>query len=234
MSTLTKENLEKYGIALFGSRFQTDLAAALGVNDRTMRRWISGESNIPNLNDELLALFNKKIDELNNLKDSIKKATYSVKAEQIESGWLFIIEGGYDDANAPQFHNKKVKIKDSDMQVALSKALKQLNLVNHNHILSIQTLADKQAEIDFYKKPVPKLFKKLELSFQNSDQVFFQLINDDLIKVDFNTVYIDEFKNHFTLSAEIKNNEITFTGNNSFFRSHYKNEINKIVEILKN
>jgi len=31
------------GAALFGSRFQQDLAEALGVNRRTVSRWASGE-----------------------------------------------------------------------------------------------------------------------------------------------------------------------------------------------
>ena len=47
MRTLTKEDLVKYGMALFGNQFQTDLAKALDVNDRTMRRWLSGESPVP-------------------------------------------------------------------------------------------------------------------------------------------------------------------------------------------
>ena len=47
MRTLTKEDLVKYGMALFGTQFQTDLAKALDVNDRTMRRWLSGESPVP-------------------------------------------------------------------------------------------------------------------------------------------------------------------------------------------
>lgn len=35
------------GKALYGSRWQTDLAAALDVADRTVRRWDSGEHPIP-------------------------------------------------------------------------------------------------------------------------------------------------------------------------------------------
>lgn len=34
------------GEALFGSRWQTDLSAALGVNDRTVRRWVA-HSEVP-------------------------------------------------------------------------------------------------------------------------------------------------------------------------------------------
>ena len=32
------------GEALFGARWQTDLARARGVSDRTVRRWASGET----------------------------------------------------------------------------------------------------------------------------------------------------------------------------------------------
>jgi transcriptional regulator with XRE-family HTH domain len=35
--------IHRVGTALFGSKFQHDLAAALGVNRRTVARWVSGE-----------------------------------------------------------------------------------------------------------------------------------------------------------------------------------------------
>jgi hypothetical protein len=38
--------LVRCGRALFGDRWQTPLAEALGVNDRTMRRWVSGDAAI--------------------------------------------------------------------------------------------------------------------------------------------------------------------------------------------
>lgn len=45
---MSKANhLETVGEALFGSRWQTDLADALGVSDRTMRRWKADPSEIP-------------------------------------------------------------------------------------------------------------------------------------------------------------------------------------------
>jgi hypothetical protein len=40
--------LEEAGAALYGPRWQTDLAHALGVSDRTIRRWIAGgDASIP-------------------------------------------------------------------------------------------------------------------------------------------------------------------------------------------
>lgn len=39
--------LMQYGEALFGPRFRTDLAEALGVSERTMRRWLAGDTEPP-------------------------------------------------------------------------------------------------------------------------------------------------------------------------------------------
>lgn len=44
---MTPTRLEAVGRVLYGPRWQTDLAADLGVTYRTMRRWVSGESPIP-------------------------------------------------------------------------------------------------------------------------------------------------------------------------------------------
>jgi hypothetical protein len=35
--------LNAFGTALYGPRYQRELAAALGVNERTMRRWVAGD-----------------------------------------------------------------------------------------------------------------------------------------------------------------------------------------------
>jgi hypothetical protein len=44
---MTKEQLTASGIAAFGPRWQTDIADALGVSDRTVRNWVSGKYQIP-------------------------------------------------------------------------------------------------------------------------------------------------------------------------------------------
>src|SRR5258708_31184875 len=44
---MTPDELADIGRALYGERWQTALAADLGVADRTMRRWVSEESAIP-------------------------------------------------------------------------------------------------------------------------------------------------------------------------------------------
>lgn len=47
--------LEKAGLASFGNTWQTEMARALNVNDRTIRRWASGETPLPApLKQELL------------------------------------------------------------------------------------------------------------------------------------------------------------------------------------
>lgn len=44
---MTPTNLAEIGRALYGERWQTALAADLGVADRTMRRWAAGTSPAP-------------------------------------------------------------------------------------------------------------------------------------------------------------------------------------------
>jgi len=44
---MTSTELSVIGERLYGARWQTSLAAALGVNARTLRRWISGQNAIP-------------------------------------------------------------------------------------------------------------------------------------------------------------------------------------------
>lgn len=45
------------GAALYGPRWQSALAADLGVTDRTMRRWLAGTTALPDaVPDELRAL----------------------------------------------------------------------------------------------------------------------------------------------------------------------------------
>ena len=39
--------LREAGEALFGTRWQSDLARDLGVADRTMRRWLAGAGDMP-------------------------------------------------------------------------------------------------------------------------------------------------------------------------------------------
>ena len=54
--------LQKIGEALFGPRWQSELARELGVNDRTVRRWASGETPCPEtVTPKLHALISERI-----------------------------------------------------------------------------------------------------------------------------------------------------------------------------
>lgn len=68
---MTPDQLAAVGSALFGPTWQTRLANAIGVNDRTLRRWASGENVIPvYVRTELLVLCQKRregIDEAINI-----------------------------------------------------------------------------------------------------------------------------------------------------------------------
>lgn len=44
---LTPDHLRAVGEALYGPSWQTPLAEALEVADRTMRRWVAGDTAIP-------------------------------------------------------------------------------------------------------------------------------------------------------------------------------------------
>ena len=56
------KTLEKYGEALYGPRYQRELAFALGVNERTMRRWVAGDTSPPeSVLDDLKALVRERI-----------------------------------------------------------------------------------------------------------------------------------------------------------------------------
>jgi transcriptional regulator with XRE-family HTH domain len=44
---MTKGELVQAGRLLYGTRWQTALGRALGVSDRTVRRWASGEQHVP-------------------------------------------------------------------------------------------------------------------------------------------------------------------------------------------
>lgn len=79
---MNKEVLEKVGVACFGNTWQSDMACALNVNPRTVRRWASGESLVPQglKNDLQLVIADRhsKLDEaLNLLKEyNMKKVTF--------------------------------------------------------------------------------------------------------------------------------------------------------------
>lgn len=57
-----RDTIIKYGEALYGKNFQCALARALGINDRTMRRWVAGDTNPPeSVLDDLKALVRERM-----------------------------------------------------------------------------------------------------------------------------------------------------------------------------
>ncbi len=73
---MTNPNLLRAcGEALFGSRWQTDLSEALDVDDRTIRRWLAGDSPIPmGLNIDLLRLLTERGADIDELIEKCKRA----------------------------------------------------------------------------------------------------------------------------------------------------------------
>lgn len=62
MNHLSKDVLAKAGRAMYGDQWQSPLARALGINDRTVRRWASGESNVPqHMHSIILGLMDARI-----------------------------------------------------------------------------------------------------------------------------------------------------------------------------
>lgn len=60
--------IRRAGLALFGDRWQSELARALGVNDRTVRRWSAGEEEPrPGVCADLLQLVAERERELRDL-----------------------------------------------------------------------------------------------------------------------------------------------------------------------
>ena len=64
-SGMTPDQLAAAGCVLYGERWQTSLATDLHVADRTMRRWLAGETSIPDgLRNELRELLINRVNEI--------------------------------------------------------------------------------------------------------------------------------------------------------------------------
>jgi hypothetical protein len=62
---MSSKLLSDVGEALYGPRWQTDLSRALGVSDRTVRRWASGSDVVPDgVYFEMLSLLTEKAAEV--------------------------------------------------------------------------------------------------------------------------------------------------------------------------
>jgi len=71
---MTPDLLRKIGQTLHGDRWQSPLARDLGVNDRTLRRWVAGEWPIPDrITTELSALLDKRAAQATNLANQLRR-----------------------------------------------------------------------------------------------------------------------------------------------------------------
>jgi hypothetical protein len=67
--------LRRCGEALYGPRWQTDLAGELGVADRTIRRWSSGVDDLPaGVYTDLMRLMTERAAALDALAEECKRA----------------------------------------------------------------------------------------------------------------------------------------------------------------
>lgn len=67
--------LVEAGEALYGPRWQCELARDLGVADRTVRRWVAGTTDVPTgLYVDLLRLTQERAAQLDALEGRLKKA----------------------------------------------------------------------------------------------------------------------------------------------------------------
>lgn len=58
---MTPATLNRVGTALYGPFWQSQLARDLGVNDRTLRRWVAGDMQIPErVREELSDIINNR------------------------------------------------------------------------------------------------------------------------------------------------------------------------------
>lgn len=65
---MTAELLRRCGEALYGPHWQSEIARALNVTDRTVRRWVARSSDIPDgVRDDLLAQCRERAGELDDL-----------------------------------------------------------------------------------------------------------------------------------------------------------------------
>jgi hypothetical protein len=67
--------LKRVGEALYGPRWQTEVARDLDVSDRTVRRWVDGSYDVPDgVYVDLLALCQERAAELDDLIEMLPRA----------------------------------------------------------------------------------------------------------------------------------------------------------------
>ncbi len=67
--------LIRCGKWMYGSRWQTDLSEALGVNARTVRRWVAGDTPVPyGVYADIRKLVTEKVDRAGDMVPDLDKA----------------------------------------------------------------------------------------------------------------------------------------------------------------
>lgn len=71
---MSNKLLKDAGEALYGPHWQSELARQLGVNDRTVRRWVSGATDTPpGISVDLLRLCTERAQEIDVVIDRLKR-----------------------------------------------------------------------------------------------------------------------------------------------------------------
>lgn len=71
---MTPALLSQAGEALYGPRWQSELARDLDIDDRTMRRWVAGDSSVPSgVAVDLLRLLTEWASDIDDLIPKIKR-----------------------------------------------------------------------------------------------------------------------------------------------------------------
>lgn len=72
---MNTETLIAAGRALFGDRWQTDLAHAIGYSGRMIRRWAAGDADPPPaVQDQIRALIDRRVAELEEVRNLLDHA----------------------------------------------------------------------------------------------------------------------------------------------------------------
>jgi predicted transcriptional regulator len=61
------------GPVLYGPRWQSEISRALGVTDRSIRRWLAGETAPDDIRPQLIRLIDAKIAELKRVRQRISR-----------------------------------------------------------------------------------------------------------------------------------------------------------------
>lgn len=72
---MSSKLLQDTGEALYGPRWQTEMARALQVSDRTVRRWVAGSDDVPDgVYLDMWRLCEEKVADLDDLMPKLKRA----------------------------------------------------------------------------------------------------------------------------------------------------------------